>query len=286
MQNNLVGVIDIGSNSVRLLIADGTKTVDKSVKITKLAEGTDNGALKKESIERTVDALSFFKEKAEEYGVKTIYAFATEAVRSATNKEDFLKLAERKTGLIIEVVSGDTEARLGIKGALNGKDGAIIDIGGASTEITVIKKGETIYTKSVGIGVVRIENFCGQDEIKQREYIDGKIKEFGDIPYSTFIGIGGTATSVASVLQELEPYDRNKVHGYTVYKSDLKKLRDELYKKTVEEKKKVKGLQKERAGTITGGVALLYKLMEKLKIDSITVSESDNLEGYLLEKRG
>lgn len=285
MENNLVGVIDIGSNSVRLLIADGEKTVDKFVLITKLAEGLFAGKLQNESIKRTVNALSFFKDKAKEYNVKKLYAFATEAVRSANNKEDFLTVVKEHTGIEIEIISGEKEAQLGILGALNGQDGAIIDIGGASTEINVVKGGKTVYSKSVGIGVVRIENNCKQDEDKQSFYIEDKIKEFGEIPPSAFVGIGGTATSVASILQELEPYDRNKVHGYKVYKKDVLSLKDKLYGMTAEEKRNIKGLQKERAGTITGGVALLYKLMEKLKINSITVSESDNLEGYLLSKR-
>ena len=279
------GVIDIGSNSVRLMLADENKTLYKKVKTTRLAEGMgEQLLLKAEPIERTAHAVSFFKQQAINDGAQKVFAFATASVRQASNAKEFLLAVKKLCGLDVEVVSGQMEATLGANGALNGKDGAIIDVGGASTEISVIKDGKMIYCKSIDLGVVKIKDAVGQNFDAVTELVGQKIESFGEIPFSKFYGIGGTATSLAGILLELEPYDRNKVHGYEVSLEQIIELNKKLFSMTEQEKRKLKGLQPERAGVIAGGCAVILAVLKKVGATFFTVSENDNLEGYLAYK--
>ena len=203
------GVIDVGSNSVRLMLSDGTNTLYKKVKTTRLAEAMgEELILKPQAIERTAHAVSFFKNQAQSDGADIIYAFATASVRQAVNGQEFVNKVKSICGLSVEIISGQTEAMLGVKGALNGKDGAIIDIGGASTEIIVTSGGITTYCKSINTGVVKIKDAVGQDAEKVENFVEQKIDEFDKVPQSEFFGIGGTATSLAGMMLELEPYEQ------------------------------------------------------------------------------
>ncbi len=277
------GVIDIGSNSVRLMISIDGVTQDKFVKTTRLAEGmgTDN-KLQTAPIERTASAVSFFVQKAKECLADKIYIFATAAVRQAKNKEDFIDKVKELTGIIVEVIPSDLEAKLGALGALNGADGGIIDVGGASSEVLAVKNGEIIYSTSVDIGAVKIMNSCGQDKDKILRLVDQMVKKYKTIPQAKYFGIGGTATTIASISQKMKVYNPKLMHGYKLSIEEIKKMRDALLDMTVEEKRNLEGLQKERAEVIAGGVALVYAILKKAGVNELTISESDNLEGYLM----
>ncbi len=280
------GVIDIGSNSVRLMINENGKTLYKLVNTTRLAEGMGGERiLKAQSVDRTVSAVCFFIEKTKFEKVDKTYIFATAAVRTAKNSIEFTKAVKDATGYEVDVISGEMEALIGRIGAIGSSDGGIIDVGGASTEVTAVIDGEQAYSKSLDLGAVRIKDVCGQDKSLAQKFIDGKISEYGFIPKTLYRGIGGTATSIASMLLELDPYDPLKVDGYEVSVSMLEGLTDKLYSMTVEERKNLKGLQPARAEVIAGGALLLLSVMKKIEIESIIVSESDNLEGYLELKR-
>lgn len=283
MINNMkYAVIDIGSNSVRLMMSDGIKTLYKNVKTTRLAESMgEELILKVEPIDRTARAVSFFVEKAKNESADKILIFATAAVRRAKNKSEFLSKVKELCGIDVDVISGETEAKLGVLGALNGGCGGIIDVGGASTEISVISNGENVFTKSIYVGAVNVTDKCGQNIDDVSNYVNNAVKEFGDIPSSNFFAVGGTATSLASICQELEPYDPNKTHGYVITISDLKNLTEKLFSMTVSEREKLKGLQPERAKVIASGAYIVYEIMKIANLKEITVSESDNLEGYL-----
>ncbi len=278
-------VIDIGSNSVRLMMSNGQLTEYKQVKTTRLAEnmGTDK-ILQLGPIERTVSAVSFFVQKAKNENADQIYIFATAAVRQAKNKKDIVDKIKKETGIDVEIIDGLLEARLGAKGALQGMDGGIIDVGGASSEVLVIKNGEIVYSKSVNVGAVRIFNECGQDKNKIIKFIKSAVNEFEDIPCANYYGIGGTATSLASISLQMSVYDPKLVHGYTMALQEVKELRDKLLDMSVEQKRSLVGLQPDRAEVIAGGVAIIYEILIRAKANNIVISESDNLEGYLLLK--
>lgn len=279
------GVIDVGSNSVRLMINIDGKTLFKLVNTTKLAEGMGvEKSLKIQSVERTVSAVSFFVERARKENVDKLYIFATAAVRSAINPELFTDKVKEITGIEVDVISGELEANVGRMGALGDRDGGVIDIGGASAEITVVKNNRTLYSKSLSTGVVKIKDFCGQDREKTSKYLDEKMLEYGYIPSSEFYAIGGTATTLAATLLEFEPYDPLRAHGLVMTIKDVEGLVDKFYSLSVEERKKLKGMYPSRAEVIAGGGLFLLKIMQKIGLDKIVVSESDNLEGYLALK--
>lgn len=281
------GVIDVGSNSVRLMISNGAHSLQKTVKTTRLAEGMgEDRILTPIAVERTVLAVSFFVEKAKSEGVDKVFVFATAAVRQAKNGNDFVIAVKNACGVDVDVVSGEEEADLGYTGALCGADGGVIDVGGASTEVITVRKGNKIFSKSIDIGAVKIKDACGQDRRAAEKFIYDKVNTFGNIPVSNYYAIGGTATSIAAMLQELEVYDPNKVDSFVVTRENLENLIDKLYSLSVEERKKLKGLQPERAEVINCGALDLLFVMKKIGITSVTVSEKDNLEGYIIKKGG
>ena len=280
------GVIDIGSNSVRLMISENGQTIKKHVKTTRLAENMEaDNNLQDIPMERTACAVSFFVNMAKEQNAEKVYIFATAAVRQAKNKQVFISRIKELTGLDVDVIEGELEAKLGAFGALNGSDGGIIDVGGASSEVLVMKEGKIIYSKSLDMGAVRLFNLFGQEKKDILQYVKNKVKDYGEIPCTTFFGIGGTATSIASMDLELNEYDPNKVQGHILSLDKIITLRDKLLDMTLEEKRNIVGLQKERAEVIAGGVAIVCEILKIANAQKIIISENDNLEGYLMIKR-
>nr|MBO4517493.1 rod shape-determining protein [Clostridia bacterium] len=275
------GVIDVGSNSVRLMISENGKTLKKLIATTRLAEGKEDGFLCEKSSLRTLKAIKEYAETAREYGADEIFAFATAAVRNSVNGADFASKAKEISGVKLDVVSGETEAALGLYGALKGKDGAVLDIGGGSTEIGVVKDGKLVYSKSLPVGAVVLTQRFGQDCRKMTEYLKAVVKEYGAIPPADFYCIGGTCTTLAAVAQKLTVYAPEKVDGYKLTAGEIARLFGDIAALTVEERKSVAGIQKERADIIHAGAAIFNAVAEYVGVPYFTVSESDNLEGYL-----
>lgn len=289
MINNTTGVIDIGSNSVRLLLEKEGNVIYKDAIVTRLSEKMSlDRVLTKVAIERTINALSFFRDKAIAEGVANLYVFATAAVRLAKNKDEFLSIVKEKLGLEIDVVSGELEATLGKFGALGDKDGGLIDVGGKSTEVAVCKNGETIFVKSLNLGIVSLTEKFSQSVIKCKKYCKNFIKENlldYNIKDCKFYSIGGTITSLSAMCLGLKKYDRNKVDLSVLTLKSLKKLIAKIKSTPVQLRTQVFCLQKGREDVILSGAVLFYVLMKFLKIKSLVVRDSDNLEGYLIYKR-
>lgn len=280
----MIGAIDIGSNSVRLLLRQNGKTIFKNNIITGLALNMQGKLLDDEQIKGTAQAVAFFVSKAKESGAKEIFAFGTEALRKADNSNVFVDLVCSLCGVKVDIISGEKEAKLGLLGVLNGRDGGIIDIGGASTEIIVQKNGQVEYAKSLDVGVVVLKNNCNQEEFLLNDFCNKKVKEYGKIPNIKMYGIGGTITSVASMLQSLKEYDAEKVNGYIITRENLRKLKERIFSISLEDRENIVGLQKKRASVIAGGVLWLDKIMEYMNVNQIIASENDNLEGFLIDK--
>lgn len=280
------GIIDIGSNSVRLMMwADG-KTLYKRMTTTRLGDGLNfSRTLKREAIERTVEAIADFKAQAEEGGAGEVLAFATAAVRSSDNPEEFLSAVKNKCGLTVEVLSGEQEAAVGLYGALGNGDGGIIDVGGASTEVTARSNGKIIYSHSASVGTVRILDAAGRDLDKIKSFVAEKISEYGacDLGGCNMYAVGGTATRLAHIKHNLKEYRPDISHGTVMTAQEIHKLAKELTKAPVEEIRRTTICTKS-ADLIGGGAELLASVMDKFGIEKITVSESDNLEGYAIYK--
>ncbi len=282
----IYGVIDVGSNSVRLMTCLNGK-ISKEIAVTQLAEGmVQSKRLSTQAIERTANAVSFFVGKAKGWGCQKIFVFATAAVRNSINGADFVKRVKALCDIDVDVISGEVEAQIGVLGALGDKDGGLIDVGGASSEIAVISGGKREYSYSLKLGAVTLTDKGGQDPNVVDGIIDGVIGEYGNVPKGDFYAVGGTATTIASMLIGSEVYRPDLVHGYVVTKNDLEKLKNTLYSTPVCERAKIKGLMPERAKIIASGVSIMLAILNHVGVESFTVSESDNLEGYLFLKTG
>lgn len=279
------GVLDVGSNSVRLMISEDGRTLKKEILITRLAEGlSETGRLGETAMERTLSAIGMLKDSAERAGVSALYAFATAAVRSAENGFELVRRALAEQGVAIEVIDGAAEAEIGLLGALGNRDGGVLDIGGASSELIVSLGGKIAYEYSLNLGVVRLLDLCGQSREALTRLIASRIKEYGAVPPVPITAIGGTATSLAAVDLALDPYDPARVDGHVLTRERLAELVDLLFSLSLKERKMLKGLQPQRADVIAGGALLLLSIADYLQLHKITVSERDNLEGFLLRK--
>lgn len=298
---NIKGIIDIGTNSCRLFIAELENTSEgkkikrelvKDVEIVKLGEGVNKTHnLNPNAIKRTLDCLKKYKEKASSYGVENIRAFATSAVRDAENREIFLQEVS-KLGIKIECISGKTEATLNFLGnSLVFKDRIlVVDIGGGSTEFTLGKDKSIDFIQSINIGAVRAtEKFFSDNDYSEEKLEKCKVwirknleilKTIKDREFK-LIGVAGTATTQISVRDKMEIYDSSKVHMATLTLNELKENLLLFLSKNFEERKNIIGLEEKRADVIIAGTLILLTILEELNQDKIIISESDNLSGAI-----
>lgn len=298
---NIKGIIDIGTNSCRLFIAELENTSEgkkikrelvKDVEIVKLGEGVNKTHnLNPNAIKRTLDCLKKYKEKASSYGIENIRAFATSAVRDAENREIFLQEVS-KLGIKIECISGKTEATLNFLGnSLVFKDRIlVVDIGGGSTEFTLGKDKSIDFIQSINIGAVRAtEKFFSDNDYSEEKLEKCKVwirknleilKTIKDREFK-LIGVAGTATTQISVRDKMEIYDSSKIHMATLTLDELKENLSLFLSKNFEERKNIVGLEEKRADVIIAGTLILLTILEELNQDKIIISESDNLSGAI-----
>ncbi|MDE7167912.1 MAG: hypothetical protein K2O28_03585 [Clostridia bacterium] len=283
-----ISAIDIGSNSVRLATFAGGKTLYKRLKTTRLGQGLSlTGRLNEDAIERSAQAVANFYGEAKADGAEKVYAFATAAVRSSENGQVFIDRVKQLCGLTVEVLSGEEEAKCGILGALGYADGGIIDVGGASTEVTVQSGGKVAYAKSVNIGTVRLFDLAGRDKEKLLKVIKEKITDYGDYNAdgTKMYAIGGTASRLGSIKHNLKEYHPEISDGTVITLEEMYTLADKLLSTSVEEIRATT-ICGSSAEVVGGGCLLIAEVMHKFGIKEITVSESDNLEGFVLLKEG
>lgn len=282
--NMKYAVIDIGSNSVRLMLwANGT--LYKRVITTRLAQGlAASGMICDEASVRTVAAIAEFAAEGRREGAQVL-AFATAAVRSAKNGSDFCARVKAACGVDVDVIAGEEEARLGMYGALGKRDGGIVDIGGASTEVCIRTHGKIAFATSLNIGVVRLSDRCGQDPDKLRAVVREEIAPLAGVTCAdTMYTIGGTASTLASVKLGLAEYDAAKLNGLSLSSEYLDEVAARLLSLSVEERKAVPGMDVRRADVIAGGAALLSAIVHALGLNEVRFSDGDNLEGYLVAR--
>ncbi len=281
-----VGIIDIGSNSVRLMFTDGI-FIKKNLITTRLGGGfLDDGSLSVGSMLTTVNAVKELKNLALEMGANKVFAFATAAVRNAKNQKEFTSLIKEVCELKLDIVSGETEAELAVLGALNGENGCVIDVGGASAEIACFNGESVYYKKSYNIGAVTLYNECGRIEKTVDECLNKVFNEPFNISENTVKAVGGTATSLGAIYLGLEKYDSNRVHNTYISLEELKKLKDMLYTLTPNGIFDKFAIDRKRADVISGGASIFLHILKKYNLSGFTVSESDNLEGYLKKIKG
>lgn len=300
-----IGTIDIGTNSMRLLIADyknnKIENRKKYINITRIGQGVDDkGYITEEALERNLNALKEFADKCIEEKCEKVYCMGTSALRDSKNGQDFVNRAKELTNIDVKIICGEEESNLGFMGVLEGAGGdksnyiLVLDIGGGSTEFIVGNEDGIKFCKSENVGALRMtEKFITTDPISDEEFnkmsdfiektISSTLDKIKGMHVSKLVGIGGAITSLSAMNQQLEVYSMEKVHNSVVTKKDLEKILQNLKKMTLSDKKTIKGLQPKRADIITAGVKILHIVMEKLEIEKIMISEYDNLEGLICQ---
>lgn len=290
--------IDIGTNSIRLLIVDDAielVTCKKEVITTRIGAGVDKKKrLSEKGMHDTIEGLKLFRESLKTEAIQYCKVIATSAVRDATNKNEFITRVLNETGFEVDVISGRDEAELGFLGLVDQRHKSemilAIDIGGGSTELILGNKNKIENAVSIDIGAVRMtDRFVTCDPVSENEindmivYIDEKIDEqlsqFNVDLIDCVIGIGGTITTMAAIKQEMTDYDREAIHNSIVTVADLNNIKEILMPRTIAERQLIKGLQPKRADIILSGEIILERVMMKFNRSEIIISEFDNLEG-------
>ena len=291
------GIIDIGSNSIRLVIYElkangGYRIIDESKETARLSSRLKNGILGEKDIQMVADILYHFKQLCEVYQTEHIRAAATAAVRNARNRREIVETVRRKTGLHIEVLSGEEEARYGFIGMINTidvEDGFLVDIGGGSTEVTLFQQREIVHTHSFPFGAVNTAqhtaklNKNGRDEIAAiRQMVERALKDTPWIrqhPGLPLVGLGGTIRTLSKLHRRRINYSLPLTHNYTMTREDMNSLLQLLTATPLEKRKKMEGLSKGRADIIIPGTVILLSLFEYMKADHYIVSGSGLREG-------
>ena len=300
-----VGTIDIGTNSMRLLIADyennKIKNRKKYINTTRIGQGVDKeGYITEEALERNLNALKEFADKCIEEKCEKVYCMGTSALRDSKNGQYFVDRAKELTNIDVKIICGQEESNLGFMGVLEGTEGnkkddiLVMDIGGGSTEFIVGNEDGIKFSKSENVGALRMtEKFITTDPISDEEFnnmtkfiedtISSTLEKLKSMHISKLVGIGGAITSLSAINQQLEIYSMEKVHNSVVTKKELEKILQNLKNMTLNDKKTIKGLQPKRADIITAGVKILHIVMENLEFEEIMISEYDNLEGLICQ---
>src|ERR1700744_5414946 len=292
-----VAVIDIGSNSTRLLIADvvdGRVTpIERRSTVTRLGRGVDlSGRLAAEAVEAACAAIDPYVATLRELGIEAVDAVATSAVRDAENGSAFIAELRERFALSARVLDGDEEARLTYLGATSEHSPAVptlvLDVGGGPTEMVGGKGRDAAWHGSLQAGVVRhTERHLVSDPPRAVELEALAADLRGLIETATVnapraeagLAVAGTPTSLAAIELELDPYDPKRVHGHVLKLKSIQRMLSRLAAVPLAERREIRGLHADRAPTIVAGVVILVETMRAFELDQITVSEHDILYG-------
>jgi exopolyphosphatase/guanosine-5'-triphosphate,3'-diphosphate pyrophosphatase len=299
-----VAVVDLGTNTTRLLVADvqdgRLEELEKQTTITRLGQGVDaTGRLADEAMDRVRETLDEYRQTIDRLNAEDVIAVATSAMRDADNGPEFRDELNRRYGVDARTISGDEEARLTFLGATSGRTTAaespasavVIDIGGGSTEYVVGSNGaDPDFHVSAQMGSRRhTERFLQSDPPEHaelealaadvRRIVEENVPEEIRERAEEGIAVAGTATTLAAIDLELDPYDPEKVHGYRLGLAAAERIQAMLAALPVEERRKVTGLHPDRAPVIVAGVTILVESIRAFGLDEIEISESDILQG-------
>lgn len=321
MHPQRIAAIDLGTNSFHLVIVE-LKDIDKVTSIEEIeskgnfevlyrqrevvrinvGENKETNILTKEGIERAIKVLEKFKKKIDEYGAIP-NAIATSAIREAQNRNEFLNYVKNNFGFEIKIVSGFEEAKLIYLGVLQGlniydKQILLIDIGGGSTELLIGKRGRILFASSFKIGAVRLtqmffdggKSFTEEKKSECEEYIkkiiSEGIKPIKEIGFEQVVGTSGEIQAIARLLylHENETGEFKTFHGVDFTTKQFEKVAKRILKsETLDDLKNIETLDEKRAEIIVAGTLILKVILEKLKIDKVTVSNFALREGIIID---
>jgi exopolyphosphatase/guanosine-5'-triphosphate,3'-diphosphate pyrophosphatase len=281
-----VGVVDIGTNSMRLLITDGNTELGRWVEVTGLGQGVDaTGLLSRAGIERTLSVFRGFGDEMDRALVGRRMAMATSACRDAVNTDSFFDKCEPILGVRPDLVSGGAEARFAYRGAISGQvfvDPVVVsDIGGGSSEFVSASTEVSIDIGSVRLTESVLPNRPASVEemgVAHRR-VEGMFDNVDMGEVGTHVGVAGTWTSLAAMVQELAEYDGKLVHGYRLSRPRLEEMTLMLAAMSVEETAAIPSLDPKRAPVILAGAVVAVGVMDSLDVVDVLVSERDSLDG-------
>jgi exopolyphosphatase / guanosine-5'-triphosphate,3'-diphosphate pyrophosphatase len=288
-----VGVVDLGTNSTRLLVADvedsSVSELDRHLEITRLGEGVDErGQLLPQAIARVRNVLVDYRRTIEELGAERTLAFATSAVRDAENGEAFLGEVEWSYGFATRLLSGHEEALLTFRGVAAGREltdaTLVVDVGGGSTELVLGGPDGVFFHESFDLGCVRLsERFPSDPEgaaLHVRAALDQGLP--GSLEARTAIGVAGTVTQLATLDLELEREEPDRVHGHRLSAETIAGQVEQLAALPVEEIRRLRGMHPERASVIVAGAVVVREVLSHFGLAELEVSERDIMYGAAL----
>ena len=284
-----VGVVDLGTNSTRLLVADvddgHVQEIERRTEITRLGEGVDERRkLLPLPIARVRNVLAEYRRELAAQGAERVLAIGTSAVRDAENGEAFLGEVEWSYGFKSRLLSGEEEAELTRRGVANGRelrDGTLVlDIGGGSTELITAAS-----RKSLDIGSVRLTERFLRSDPPRRDELDacaGAVRKvLPALGPDSAIGVAGTITTLAAL--ELGRYDPEEIHGYRLSRKGVEAQLERLASLPLAERRELPGLEPERAPVVVAGAVIVDEVLRRYGLDELEVSERDLLHGAALE---
>ncbi len=298
-----VSAIEIGTNSTKFIIAElnekGTvEVITRTSTVNRLSSGMyPENNLKPEAVERGIEIIGDFVKESNAQGAKLVSIFSTSVLRDAGNKEVFIGKIKELFGVDINVISGEEEAHLAYMACRTvvydkSLKFGVIDIGGGSTEI-IIGNGNDIDQKiSLDVGAVRLtEMFVSHDPVEDSEleqmtaYIEKQINERESLDLSglQLVGTGGTIKTLGTLFFQKEHSKEKTINGKVIKKYEIELLFSMLKLITIENKKKLTGLNPKRADVITSGIRILLSIMNKFNIEEIKISSQGVLEGFIAE---
>jgi exopolyphosphatase/guanosine-5'-triphosphate,3'-diphosphate pyrophosphatase len=296
-------VIDVGTNSVKFHIGEkgpdgGWRTIADRAEVTRLGERlTETGEISREAMERTVTAIGGMAAEAQRSDVSAIAAVGTMGLRTARNSEAFITEVERRTGVRIEVISGEEEGRLAylaVKAGLGDGSLVVFDTGGGSTQFTFGHGSAVDERFSLNVGAVRYTERFGLAGVVSTEQLraalDAIAKDLARLESArspdVLVGMGGAVTNIAAVKLGLARYDADVVQGARVERTEVER-QIELYRsRSVDDRRSIVGLQPQRADVILAGACTVLTVMAKLGKDSLRVSDHGLRHGLLVERFG
>jgi len=276
-----VGAVDLGTNTTRLLVADvedgQLEEVALRVTITRLGEGVDTRRrLLPAPIARVRNVLSDYRREIESLGAERVLAVATSAIRDAENGEAFLGEIEWSYGFATQLLSGEDEAALTLRGVGDVDDDTLVlDVGGGSTEFIMRERAV-----SIDIGSVRMTEQCGEDIDAIASHVRPLLP--GGMHPARMIGVAGTITSLAALDLDLTEYDRERVHGHRLSAAAVDEQLARLASLPLAERRRVPALDPERAPVIVAGAVIVREALAHFGLEMIEVSEHDLLHGAAL----
>lgn len=291
MDPHIYAAIDVGSNSVRLLIArvqgDCFERLHADRSTTRLMNGVQNGLLTGEPVEKTAQAVSQFVHAARTLGAAHIEAFGTSALRDARNASVFSDRTEQLCDIRVKTISGVEEAQLAYAGAAPFGKCGVIDIGGGSTELIVGENGQMLRAHSAQVGAVRLMNLLSHRQNPQEMYqtacklLENTVRTVCTDAPERWVGVGGTITTLAAMSKRVNKYTPNAIADYPLTEQLAEEWLHRLCNMSYEERCTLIGLQPSRADLIAYGTAILLAVIRMAHAQPVRACDHDNLEGYI-----